>query len=254
MTRRLQDRVALVTGAGQGIGEAICRRFVAEGAIVIGIDRNDQTLGLLANELSNFNSFVTDVQNHQALAECVDQTIHEHQQIDILVNNAGFQYTIPFVDTTLEQWQETHRVNLEAQYVLCKAVVPHMIEVGYGRIVNVSSSQSIAVEPSVSAYATSKAGINAFTRSLAVELAPHQILVNAIAPGCIHTPMSIINGIDETTTDSFQEWYVKRRKIPLGRPGQAGEVASMALYLASEECTYVTGQTLVVDGGLTITF
>jgi NAD(P)-dependent dehydrogenase (short-subunit alcohol dehydrogenase family) len=93
-----------------------------------------------------------------------------------------------------------------------------------------------------------------YTKSLAVELAPHGILVNAIAPGCIHTPMSIIDGVDETETESFREWYVKRRKIPLARPGEPEEVARVAVFLASRDASYITGHTLVVDGGLTITF
>jgi NAD(P)-dependent dehydrogenase (short-subunit alcohol dehydrogenase family) len=254
MSQRLQNRVVLVTGVGQGIGAAIARRFVNEGANVIGIDRNTATLEQLAVELPAFTPFTVDVQDHDALTDCVNQTIDGHGKIDILINNAGFQHTIPFMEGTLEQWRETQRVNLEAQYVLCRLVVPHMIDVGYGRIVNISSTQAISVEPSVSAYAASKGGVNALTRSLAVELAPHGINVNAIAPGCIHTSMSIINGVDETTTDEFQEWYVRRRKIPLGRPGEAQEIAAAALFLASEECSYITGHTLVADGGLTITF
>jgi NAD(P)-dependent dehydrogenase (short-subunit alcohol dehydrogenase family) len=251
---RLADKVAIVTGAGQGIGAAISRRFVAEGAHVIGIDRNETNITALAGALEGFTPFAADVQDHDALARCVNRTIEQHGRVDILVNNAGFQHTVNFLDSTLEQWRETQHVNLEAMYVLCKLVTPHMIGSDCGRIVNISSTQSIAAEPSVTAYAASKGGINAFTRSLAVELAEHGILVNAIAPGCIHTPMSIINGVDETTTETFQEWYVKRRKIPLGRPGQADEVASVALFLASDDCAYVTGHTLVVDGGLTITF
>jgi len=251
---RLANKIAIVTGAGQGIGAAISSRFVAEGAHVIGIDRNDKSIAALAESLHNFTAFTADVQDHYAIEQCINQTIAQHGKIDVLVNNAGFQYTVNFVESTLEQWQETQRVNLESIYMLCKLVTPHMIDTGSGRIVNISSTQSIAAEPAVTAYATSKGGINAFTRSLAVELAEYGILVNAIAPGCIHTPMSIINGVDETTTEAFQEWYVNQRKIPLGRPGQADEVASVALFLASDDCAYVTGHTLVVDGGLTITF
>jgi len=251
---RLAGKVAIVTGAGQGIGEAISQRFVAEGAQVIGIDRNADTITALSDSLHGFTAFAADVQDHHALERCVNQTIEGHGKVDILVNNAGFQYTVNFLASTLAQWQETQRVNLESIYVLCKLITPHMIATGAGRIVNISSTQSIAVEPAVAAYAASKGGINAFTRSLAVELAEYGILVNAIAPGCIHTPMSVINGVDETTTEAFQEWYVKQRKIPLGRPGQADEIASVALFLASDDCTYVTGQTMVVDGGLTITF
>ena len=128
-----------------------------------------------------------------------------------------------------------------------------MIDAGYGRIVNVASTQAYRTEPRLCHYAASKAGMLGWTRCLAIELAPHGILVNAIGPGCIHTPMSIIDGVDETQTPDFLEWYVKRRKIALGRVGQPMGVANAVAFLASEECSYVTGATLVVDGGLTIT-
>jgi NAD(P)-dependent dehydrogenase (short-subunit alcohol dehydrogenase family) len=105
----------------------------------------------------------------------------------------------------------------------------------YGRTVNIASTEALAVEPHVSGYAASNGAVLAFARSLAVELAPHGILVNAVAPGCMHTPMSTINGVDETTTPEFREWYVKRRKIPLARPGEPHEVASAELLLSSEE-------------------
>jgi NAD(P)-dependent dehydrogenase (short-subunit alcohol dehydrogenase family) len=250
---RLQNRVALVTGASQGIGEAIARRFVGEGALVVGVARNRDALAALGAELPGFGGFPADVRDHDALARCVENTIARHGRIDILVNNAGIASYERFTEAGLERWRHTLGVNLEAQFVLCRLVVPHMIRHGYGRIVNISSTQSIATEPGVGAYAASKGGINALTRSLAVELAEHGIVANALLPGCIRTPMSVVDGVDETTTEAFQEWYVKRRKIPLGRAGDAREVAAAALFLASEECSYMTGQTMVVDGGLTIT-
>ena len=138
--------------------------------------------------------------------------------------------------------------------MLCKLVVPHMIQQNYGRIINVSSIQGLANEPSVTAYAATKGGINAFTRALAVDLAPHNILVNALAPGAVDTPMAIIDGVNGYETAEFQEWYIKRRKILLGRPGNANEMAVAALFLADEENSYMTGHTLVADGGMTITF
>jgi NAD(P)-dependent dehydrogenase (short-subunit alcohol dehydrogenase family) len=254
MTNRLAGRHILLTGAGQGIGAAITRRFIAEGAIVAALDRNGETLAALDAELPGLATYSADVTDHQALERIVGDVIARHGQIDVLVNNAGFQYTVPVLDTTIDQWRRTQAVNLEAQFVLCKLVAPYMIAHGYGRIVNIASTQAIAAEANVAAYAASKGGVAAFTRSLAVELAPHNILVNAIAPGAIHTPMSIINGVDEIESEFFQEWYVRRRKIPLGRAGQAGEIANAALFLASEECSYITGHTLVADGGLTITF
>lgn len=254
MADRLKDRVAIVTGAGQGIGAAIARRFVAEGAQVVGIDRNAEALANMAVALPGFTPWAADVQDHAALEQCVAETAGTHGHIDILVNNAGFQYTVPFLDSTLEQWQHIQRVNLEAQYVLCKLVVPHMVRAGYGRIVNIASTQAIAVESGVNAYAAAKGGVGAFTRSLAVELAPYSILANAVAPGWIRTPMNVVDGVDQAETELFREWYAGQRKIPLARPGEAHEIAAVVLFLASDECSYITGHMLVADGGLTITF
>jgi NAD(P)-dependent dehydrogenase (short-subunit alcohol dehydrogenase family) len=254
MVYRLQGRVALVTGAGQGIGAAIVRRFIQEGAQVVGLDRKAEALEALAFELTQFTAFPADVKDHDALARCVESTLARHNRLDILINNAAIMPTLPMKETSTMIWREVQAINLEAQFVLAKLVARPMAHAGYGRIVNVSSTEAIRVEAGLAAYAASKGGIIAFSQSLAVELARDGILVNVLAPGCIHTSMSVVNGIDETTTDTFQEWYVRRRKIPLARPGQPDEVAAAALFLASEECSYLTGHTLVIDGGLTITF
>jgi NAD(P)-dependent dehydrogenase (short-subunit alcohol dehydrogenase family) len=123
-----------------------------------------------------------------------------------------------------------------------------------GRIISLTSIQALTPQGEVGAYTATKGAIISFTKSLAVELAPYGVLANAIAPGCIHTPLSIVKGVDETRTESFQEWYVKNRKIPLARPGEPEEIARVAVFLASDDSSYITGQTVVVDGGLTITF
>lgn len=251
---RLSGEVAVVTGASQGIGAAIARRFCQEGATVVGIARNGPALADLAGELSSFLPICRDVQDHEGIGRDLRSLIAALGRLDVLVNNAGFSYYRDACETTPEQWRHTFSVNLDAQVELCRIAVPYMKETGYGRIVNISSTQSIAVEPGVGAYAASKGAINALTRSLAVELAPHGITANVVAPGCIHTPMSVIDGVDETQTTEFLEWYVRRRKIPAGRAGAAEEVASAVLFLASRESSYVTGHTLVVDGGLTVTF
>jgi NAD(P)-dependent dehydrogenase (short-subunit alcohol dehydrogenase family) len=123
-----------------------------------------------------------------------------------------------------------------------------------GRIINISSIQAFATDGQSGAYCASKGGLVSLTHSLAVELAPFEILVNAIAPGFIRTPMGVVDGVDQTTTESFKEWYFQKRKIPLARVGEPNEVARVAVFLASQDSSYITGQTMVVDGGLSITF
>ena len=239
-----------MTGANSGIGLATIRLIAEQGAFVTAIDREQNDI--VHSKL--IDPFVCDVTDHKRLKVCVDQTIAAHGRIDILANIAGIAFYERMTESTLEHWRQTQAVNVEAMYALAKLVVPHMIERKYGRIVNISSTQTIASEPMVGAYAASKGAIDAWTRTLAVDLAEHGILVNAVAPGCIHTAMSMVNGVDETESDLFKEWYVKQRKIPLARPGKAEEVADAIAFLCSGRCTYITGHTLVVDGGLTITF
>jgi len=250
----LKNRVAIVTGASSGIGQATARRFAKEGATVYALARRAERLDELHQECDKIVSMPCDVTDHTRLEECVKQITSESGKIDVLVNNAGFSYYERHQDSSLEHWQQTQAVNVEAMFVLAKLVVPHMIERKYGRIVNVSSTQSIAAESVVGAYAASKGAINAWSRTLAVDLAEYGILVNVVAPGCTLTEMSVIDGVDETESEYFQQWYVKERKIPLARAGTSDELANAILFLSGEECTYITGHTLVVDGGLTITF
>ena len=249
---RLRDRIALITGAAQGIGAAIAEEFAKEGAIVYAIDRAAH-VEQLAHRLQASGAKCVPVQldltDHSALKTCIDDVVASESGIDILVNNAAICYYEDLFDSSLEHWRETQAVNLEAQYAACKLVAPHMARRKWGRIVNIASTQAISTEPRVGAYAASKGAIVTFTKSLAIELAPHGINANAIAPGCIHTPMSVINGVDETTTELFQTWYVKARKIPLARPGEPSEIARVAVFLASDDSAYVTGIELFVDGG-----
>jgi NAD(P)-dependent dehydrogenase (short-subunit alcohol dehydrogenase family) len=247
---KFKDKIVLVTGASSGIGQATAKSFIEQGATVFGFGRNKAGLEAVDGLLP----CPGDITNHAELENYIRFIVDKHGSIDVLVNNAGFSYYSRHAESSLEEWRMTMAVNLEGFYVMAKFVVPSMMEKGSGRIVNVSSIQAIASEPSVGAYAASKGGIVSWSRALAVDLAEYGILVNVVAPGCIHTGMSVINGIDETATEYFQEWYVKQRKIPLARVGQPEEVAKAILFLSSDDCSYITGQTLVVDGGLTITF
>lgn len=249
-----EGRVAVVTGASSGIGRAAALKLARQGATVIAIARRASRLAELCAEHPKIHAAAADVTDQDALKQVIEETIAARQRIDVLVNNAGFSYYERLAESTLEHWRATQAVNVEAMYALAKLVVPHMVERRYGRIVNVSSTQALAAEASVGAYAASKGAIDAWSRTLAVDLAEFGILVNVVSPGCIHTEMSVINGVDETATDGFQQWYVKRRRIPLARPGSSEEVANAIAFLCGDQCTYITGHTLVVDGGLTITF
>jgi NAD(P)-dependent dehydrogenase (short-subunit alcohol dehydrogenase family) len=245
-----RDKVVLVTGAASGIGQATAKCFIEKGATVFGFDQDEEGL----STMEGLFACPADMIDHNKLESYIADIVGIHGGIDVLVNNAGFSYYSRHIDSTITEWRKTMAVNLEGYYVMAKLVVPTMMQKGTGRIVNVSSTQAIASEPTVGAYSASKGGISAWTRTLAVDLAEYGILVNAVAPGCIHTPMSVIDGIDEVESDYFQEWYVKRRKIPLARAGQPEEIAKAILFLSGDDCTYITGHNLVVDGGLTITF
>jgi 3-oxoacyl-[acyl-carrier protein] reductase len=250
----LSDRVAIVTGAASGIGLAVAARFAQEGAHVVALDRDTAGLGSLHAAIPGVTVYHCDVTDHSALQHAVAETQRRHGRIDVLVNNAGFSYYKLHVDSTLEEWRRTQAVNSEAMYVLAKLVTPFMIAVRYGRIVNVASIQAFAAGREVTAYVASKGAVAAWTRALAVELAEHDIIVNAVAPGSIHTPMCIVNGVDTMLDPDYIELYERRRRIPLGRSGRPEDVAAAILFLSGDQCTYITGHTLVVDGGLTITF
>ena len=253
---RLEGLVTMVTGAAQGIGAAIAREFAREGALVTLIDRQAEvevTAAGIREAGGKACAYVFDITDYEAYGRCVDE-VSAGGRIDVLVNNEAICLYAGLFESTLADWRRQHQVNLEALYWGAKLVAPWMVKRASGRIINIASTQAFETEPRVGSYAASKGAIVSFTRSLAIELAPHGVLVNAIAPGCIHTPMSIIDGVDETETDLFKEWYVERRKIPLARPGRPEEIARAAVFLASADATYITGHTLVVDGGLTITF
>jgi len=211
---RLEGLVALVTGAAQGIGAAIAREFAGEGAVVVCIDRKPEIEAVAAairKSGGEARAYAFDITDYDSYRRSVEEVGAKDGRIDVLVNNAAISIYGDVTEDTLDNWRLQQRVNLEALYMGSKLVVPWMARRKSGRIINLASAQAIATEGRLGAYTASKGAIMSYTKSLAVELAPHGILVNAIAPGCIHTPMSIIDGVDETETESFREWYVKRR-------------------------------------------
>ncbi len=255
----LAGQVCIVTGAGQGLGRSVSLEMAAEGAKVMLLERNPETLRAVEAEISGAGgaarSFALDVTDYDGYRSAVDSIVREFGRIDVLVNNAAINPPArTILNDTLEDWRRTIAINLESVYMGSKLVAPHMVEQKSGRIIHIASIQGFASSGEVGAYNAAKGGIVTLTKSMAVELGPYNILVNAVAPGFMSTPMSIVNGVNETETPEFIEWYVKKGKIPLRRTGYPEDVSGTVIFLASKYCRYMTGQLLVVDGGLMSTF
>lgn len=242
---KLQNKVALITGSSKGIGKAIALEFAKEGAkVVINYNNSKQEAEKLIEEIKNLGSeaiaIKADISNENEIKEMVNQTIDKYGHIDILVNNAGIVFDIPWTEKTVEQWNKTLGVNLVGTFLCCKYTVPHMPE--GSRIINISSTNGLGTVSTESMdYDASKAGVIAITKSLAKELAP-KILVNSIAPGWVDTDIN----------KYLPEDYVKSEIAQIGvkRFGKPEEIAKMAVFLASEDSSFIAGTTIVVDGGM----
>lgn len=247
---RLAGRVALITGAGQGIGRAFARRFSAEGAVVVAADRNvagaRQTVEDLTATGGDGMAATVDVGDPDSVDEVVRATRERWGRVDVLVNNAAVFSTLtmkPFDQISLPEWEDVIRVNLTGTFVCCKAVAATMRAQGAGRIVNLSSSTVLMGRTDYAHYVASKAGVVGLTRSLARELGPHGITVNTIMPGSTETEVP-----RETVTPQQAQAIVSAQSVR--RRIQATDIVGAAVYLASADADFVNGQTLVVDGGL----
>ncbi len=245
----LAGRTALVTGGAQGIGRAIVERFLAEGARVAVVDRDP--LPPFAGEVVAFQRDLAETERLDTLVQEVEEAVGP---LDILVNNAGIFEPAPALELSLDLYRRVLAVNLDAPVMLAVHAARGMVERGYGRMVNITSVHGQVGEEGALAYDVAKSGLNQATRTLAVELGPHGVLVNAVAPGFVATRMSVVDGVDELAGDRFRDVYVRHGKLPLRRPAQPAEIAAPVAWLASAENTYLTGQVVTVDGGLTVTF
>jgi len=241
---RLKDKVAIVTGAGRGIGLGITLAFAREGARVAACDvRADLLDGALA-EIEAL-AFPMDVTRRDQIQRVVDEVLNRWGTIDILVNNAGIYEVLPFEEISEAQWDRLLAVNLKGTFLCCQAVVPAMKRQGAGRIISIASSAGKTGGTLAGAhYSVSKAGVICLAKQLARELGPHGITVNAVAPGRIDTPM--IHTVSDEENAAFA------RRTPLGRLGTPQDVASAVVFLASDEASFITGEILDVNGGLLI--
>jgi NAD(P)-dependent dehydrogenase (short-subunit alcohol dehydrogenase family) len=244
----LQDRVAIVTGGGSGIGKSIALEFAGAGADVIVGSRRMAVLEEVVREIKSLGrrslAVRADVSKKADVDNLVQRTIDEFGAIDILVNNSGILAPPSFLDLEEEEWDRVIDTNLKSRYLCCQAVAKGMIERGKGCIINVASNGGVTTCGGFSGpYPVTKAGEIMLTRGLAWELGPHNIRVNAIAPGNIRTEM--------TRSWWSDPEFVERMKTdrPLGRFGEPEEIASVALFLASDAASYITGETIVADAG-----
>jgi len=245
---RFKDQVVLVTGSTRGIGKAIAESFAAEGAITIILGRNAEQADAVRDDIIGkgfkAESFCGDVTNLQNIGKIVTKILDKYKRIDILINNAGITKDNLLLRMSESDWDDVMNINLRGSFICTKIVAKTMLRAKKGRIINIASIIGIVGSAGQANYAASKAGLIGFTKSVAKELASRGITANAVAPGYIQTDMT--DQLNEQTRNELL------RQIPLGTLGTVEDVAGACLFLASDEAGYITGQTIVVDGGMAI--
>jgi len=243
----LNGRVALITGASRGLGKAMALALGAAGASLALVSRDTAQLSAVAQEARQLGAaaevFRADVSDESQVLELEREVIATLGPVDILINNAGTVVRSLCVDFTLQDWNTVLHTNLTSAFLICRSFAPHMKGRGYGRIINISSIFAHTSLPQRTAYSATKAGLLGFTRALALELASDQITVVTISPGPFLTEMTAPLAADPAINSQFTS------RVPLGRWGKPEEVAKLALYLCSEEASYITGTDILVDGG-----
>lgn len=249
---RLQNKICLVTGGGSGLGRAIAERFGAEGARVAVVGRRAdalaQTVATIEAAGGEACAIASDITLPESAAGCVRDALARWGRIDVLVNNAGAVIRKPCAEMTIEEWDRVMDINLRAVFLMCHEVLPHMIAGGGGSIVNIASVSAARGQPSACSYSASKAGVCNFARSIANDYGRHGIRANNILPGLVETELSRSRlrpgeTWEEVVAAQFLHHY------PLGRIGAPADIANAALFLASDEASWISGVDLPVDGG-----
>ncbi|MGC2236967.1 MAG: glucose 1-dehydrogenase [Pyrinomonadaceae bacterium] len=253
----MQDKVVVITGASSGIGRATAQLFAENGAKVVAVGRNEKDLNALREEIQSKNgslhpkngSFkvqLADVRETTQAERVINDTAETFGQIDVLVNGAGIILNGAIENTTLDDWDKMMNINLRAVFYMMQKCVPHL-EKTKGNVVNISSVAGLRSFPNVLAYCVSKAAVDQLTRCSALELAPKNIRVNAVNPGVVVTNIHKRGGMDEAEYQNFLK--NSKKTHPLGRVGEASEIAELIYFLASEKASWITGATYSIDGG-----
>jgi NAD(P)-dependent dehydrogenase (short-subunit alcohol dehydrogenase family) len=245
--KKLQDRLALITGASKGLGKAIALALAEAGARLAVVSRDAKACGEVAKAVRKLGAyaevFQADVTDEAQVTRLEHDVTARLGNVQILVNNAGINVRKPTVEFSLQEWNAVIGTNLTGAFLMCRAFVPHMRGQGYGRILNLTSIMSHVALPGRTAYCASKAGLLGYTKALALELAPGKITVNGISPGPFATEMNQMILQDPDKSRDFLS------RIPLGRFGNVEEVGHLAVYLCSDEAAFITGADILIDGG-----